>query len=345
MKVRLHKHTLVFRFPAGTSRGVLKTKPAWLLLFTYGNKKGIGEISRLPGLSFDENSEFENRLYRVIENINSGKDLNSILNDLIYWPSIHFAVETGLKDLRSEHHTFVDNWFTQGKDGIPINGLIWMGDKAWMTRQIDNKLSKGFNCLKMKIGAIDINTELNILKNIRKRYSADKLELRVDANGAFSEKNVMLILDKLAGLKIHSIEQPVKSGQPELMQKICANTPVPVALDEELIGIFDFEQQQELLSYVSPQYIILKPGLQGGFEICETWMNIADHLNIKYWVTSSLESNIGLNAIAQWTSTLGIRIHQGLGTGSLYENNFESPLYIRNDKLWFNPDHVFSLNI
>lgn len=338
MKVRLIKHELVFRFPAGTSRGVLKTKPAWFLLFEDKNNTGTGEISRLPGLSFDDKPEFEEKLNSVIRDFNKEKPVYQILDTLIKWPSLHFAVETGLLDLNSENHIHVRNSFTRGETGIPINGLIWMGDKNWMTRQIDEKLDKGFRCLKMKIGAIDIQTELDILSAIRQRYNSKDLELRVDANGAFKEENVMPILNKLAQLNIHSIEQPVKAGQAELMGRICAKTPLPVALDEELIGVFDRNIQEELLTFISPQYIILKPGLLGGFEMCDTWMNIADSLGTDYWITSSLESNIGLSAIAQWTSALNITMHQGLGTGSLYENNFISPLLIKNDKLWFDPD-------
>ncbi|MFB6317410.1 o-succinylbenzoate synthase [Saccharicrinis sp. FJH54] len=345
MNVRLHKYELIFRFPAGTSRGVLKTKPAWLLLFSDENKTGIGEISRLPGLSYDDHPEFETKLLALITDFNRTGYQPNLTQQLAAWPSIQFAFETGMADLHATSHIYTDNRFTRGLDGIPINGLIWMGERDWMLQQIDDKLNAGFRCLKMKIGAIGIETELDILTSIRKRYSAGSLELRVDANGAFNKNTVMPVLDRLAGLSIHSIEQPVKAGQPELMQKICQNTPVPVALDEELIGVTDPSEKNELLSYVSPQYIILKPGLLGGFRACEDWMKRADCQNIKYWITSSLESNIGLNAIAQWTSTLGITMHQGLGTGSLYENNFNSPLHIQEDKLWFDPARKFSIKI
>lgn len=341
MKIELFKYDLIFNFPAGTSRGVLKSKPAWFIQLKSANKKGIGEIPRLPGLSFDDTNDFERKLNHIIADINSGKALNRLMENTYKLPSIHFALETAIMDLNATKHIYFNNDFTDGKAGIPINGLIWMGDKTWMQSQIDKRLESGFRCLKMKIGALDIDTELDVITSIRKRYASKDLELRVDANGAFTPKNIMSVLNKLEKLKVHSIEQPIAAGQIDAMRKICANSPIPVCLDEELIGVFSKNEQIELLSYTAPQYIILKPGLLGGFSMCEQWIDLANKAQIKYWVTSSLESNIGLNAIAQWTSTLGINMPQGLGTGSLYTNNIPSPLYIQKDQLWFNPSDTF----
>lgn len=344
MKVDLKKYELKFKFAAGTSRGILRTKPAWFLLFHSKNKTGIGEISRLPGLSFDDSSDFECKLNHIIADLNAGIDGEDLSNKTNTLPSIHFAIETALMDLKAHNHIYHNNDFTKGKTGIPINGLIWMGKKDEMLQQIDEKLNSGFMCLKMKIGAIDINTELEILKSIRKRYSVNELELRVDANGAFKRNDIMPVLDVLAKLNIHSIEQPIETNQREDMQNICLNSPIPVALDEELIGIFSYEKQIELLSFIKPQYIIVKPGLLGGFSMSQQWIDAARSLNIGFWITSSLESNVGLNAIAQWTSTLNTSMYQGLGTGSLYTNNIPSPLFINKDKLWFNPDNFFEID-
>ena len=344
MYVKLIKHNLKFIRPAGTSRGTLLNKPAWYLLFNENNKAGYGEISRLPGLSFDDNELFEPKLMDVIKDINAGTSIGQILNDLKAWPSIRFAVQTGIKDLNTVKGKHYETDFSKGVNGIPINGLIWMGDKDFILAQINEKLVKGFKCLKMKIGALNFKTELAILKSIRKNYSQSDLELRVDANGAFNSKNVYSVLKDLHKLKIHSIEQPIKAGQYDQMKDICKNTDIPIALDEELIGIYDFDNKMELLKNIQPQYIILKPGLLGGTDLSDEWIKIAEKLNIGYWITSALESNIGLNAISQWTATKLIGMHQGLGTGSLYSNNIKSPLEIRGEKLFYDPNKKFDFS-
>lgn len=345
MEAEIIKYELKFILPAGTSRGVLNTKPAWLLVLKEDSKQGIGEITRLPGLSFDDSPLFENALNSIVNLINSGHPMLETLKQAVPYPSIHFALETALLDLNTTNNCFVENNFTLGKSGIPINGLIWMGDAPFMKKQIKAKLNAGFHCLKLKIGALNIDTELDIIKEIRKDFSVSDLEIRVDANGSFSPSNAPDILEKLAKLKIHSIEQPIAVKQHEEMWNLCSKTPIPIALDEELIGVFDADNKRSLLNAIKPQYIILKPGLLGGFSASESWIYEAKKLNIDYWITSSLESNIGLSAIAQWTSTLPIKIHQGLGTGSLYSNNIPSPLKIRGESLWFNRNIAFDYSI
>ena len=220
-----------------------------------------------------------------------------------------------------------------------------MGDEAYMKEQIEAKLAEGFSCIKMKIGAIDFQTELKILAVIRKEFSKDVIELRVDANGAFKPEEALGKLKELASFNLHSIEQPIKQGQWKEMAQLCATTPLPIALDEELIGVFDSKTKKELLESIQPQYIILKPSLVGGYKGSEEWMKLADDLNIKYWITSALESNVGLNAISQWTYTLGIPMPQGLGTGSLYTNNIPAALKVEGGYLHYDTSQKWDFNI
>ncbi|MDP5061772.1 MAG: o-succinylbenzoate synthase, partial [Maribacter sp.] len=241
-------------------------------------------------------------------------------------------------------HLF-ESTFLSNQKPISINGLVWMGDKEFMYRQIEEKLKDGFSCIKMKIGAIDFDTEIALLKSIRERYSKEAIELRVDANGAFSPQEALSKLETLSKLDLHSIEQPIKQGQAEEMKKLCSNTPLPIALDEELIGVVDVAKKQELLLSIKPQYIILKPSLVGGFAGSDEWISIAEKNNIEWWVTSALESNIGLNAIAQWTATLGNEMPQGLGTGSLFTNNMESPLEVNQGGLFYNSSKKWNTNL
>ncbi|MDO4230146.1 MAG: o-succinylbenzoate synthase, partial [Capnocytophaga sp.] len=236
-----------------------------------------------------------------------------------------------------------DNWynlfpsdFTAGKDKIPINGLIWMGTPDFMKAQIKEKIAQGFNCIKMKIGAIDFQQEYQILKNLRNEFSAKDIEIRVDANGAFLPKNALEKIKQLSDLELHSIEQPIKAGQHEAMANLCEQTPLPIALDEELIGIFDHTMKTAVLEQIKPQYIILKPSLIGGYKNSEEWIYLAEKQQIGWWITSALESNIGLNAIAQWTYTLKNPMPQGLGTGALYTNNIPSSLFVENGFLCYN---------
>ena len=225
--------------------------------------------------------------------------------------------------------------FTEGQVPIPINGLIWMGDKDYMQQQIREKLSQGFHCIKMKIGAIDFETEYQLLKNIRQEYAPSDIELRVDANGAFSPLEALEKLKRLADLQIHSIEQPIRAGQYEQMARLCEASPLPIALDEELIGVACPERKKEILQWIRPAYIILKPSLIGGYRGSEEWIDLAEKQGIGWWVTSALEGNVGLSAIAQWTYTLKNPLPQGLGTGSLYTNNFPSSLEVKNGGLWW----------
>jgi o-succinylbenzoate synthase len=247
------------------------------------------------------------------------------------YPSIQFGVEQAFLSFNSEDpYLLYPSEFTQNNSPIAINGLIWMGDELFMHQQIQKKLEEGFKCIKLKIGAIDFEREIALLKSIRNTYSEKEIELRVDANGAFIPSEAMAKLERLSLYGLHSIEQPIKAGNTNEMKELCLNTPIPIALDEELIGITDVTEKEKLLQIIRPQYIILKPSLVGGFRGSMEWIKIAEKLNIKWWVTSALESNIGLNAIAQWTFTLNNPLPQGLGTGGLYTNNFECPLKVKN---------------
>ncbi|ADY30511.1 o-succinylbenzoate synthase [Cellulophaga lytica] len=328
MKAIYKKYTLDFKRPSGTSRGVLTQKETWFIILKNDNKTGIGECGILRGLSIDDVPNYEEKLNWVCNNIHLG--LEVLLNDLTEFPSIQFGLEQAFLSLTADNPFILfENNFSTKEAPIPINGLIWMGEESFMHQQIQQKLKDGFNCIKMKIGAIDFDTEVSLLKSIRKTYKKEEIELRVDANGAFKED----ALDKLkilAELDLHSIEQPIKQGNYAKMKNLCAVTPLPIALDEELIGVFSVTKKQELLQTIQPQYIILKPSLVGGFKGAQEWISIAEKYNIGWWVTSALESNIGLNAIAQWTYGLQSKMPQGLGTGSLYTNNFNSPLEVSN---------------
>jgi o-succinylbenzoate synthase len=331
------KKTYVFKQPSGTSRGVLTEKHAWFIYLTDSkdNKKGVGECSVIPGLSPDFHGfdQYEKKIIKVCQSIS---DHIEHLNLLQEFPSIQFGLETALLDLNSNPKgIFYDTSFTRKEKGIPINGLIWMGSKEFMIQQIEDKLIQGFTCLKMKVGAIDFEQELEILKGIRARFSPDEIELRVDANGAFSVQEALFKLDELSKLKLHSIEQPIKNGQIFEMADLCSKTPLPIALDEELIGVYGIENKRSLLSEIKPQFIILKPSLHGGLSGSSEWINEAEKLSIPWWMTSALESNIGLNAIAQFSSSFDNPFPQGLGTGGLYIENEPSTMFIRNGELNF----------
>jgi o-succinylbenzoate synthase len=336
------KHTFRFIRPGGTSRGVLHEKDSWyIILFEEENPtiKGIGECSILRGLSIDDRPDFENKLIDVCNNIHSY--MQNYSDSLLEFPAIQFGLETALLDIENKGtRTIYESQFTCSNYKIPINGLIWMGSKEFMLEQIQEKLNKGFNCIKMKIGAIDFDTEISLIEHIRKHYNKDQIEIRVDANGAFTPNEALNKLNKLNILDIHSIEQPIKAGQWEEMNELCRKTPIPIALDEELIGNIS---PSVILETIHPQFIILKPSLLGGFKKSEEWINEAKKRNIGWWVTSALEGNIGLNAIAQWTSTLNSNLPQGLGTGQLYSNNIPSPLEIINGTLFNNPKKNWDL--
>jgi o-succinylbenzoate synthase len=344
MTATYHKHILNFKQPSGTSRGVLKTKETWFIILAHHGKRGIGECGILRGLSIDDVPEYAAKLKWTCLNIDLG--LEKLLDELIEFPSIQFGLEIAFKSLESvKEFELFPSEFTQGKDVIPINGLIWMGTETFMKQQIKEKIQAGFSCIKMKIGAIDFNTEIRLLKSIRKEFSVSDIELRVDANGAFNFSEALEKLKILSELDLHSIEQPIKQGQWQEMAQLCLETPLPIALDEELIGVFSVTKKKELLQTIQPQFIILKPSFIGGYNGSEEWIDLANKQAVGWWITSALESNVGLNAIAQWVYTLQNKIPQGLGTGGLFTNNIESPLKVKNGTLQYqkNKDWKFKL--
>ena len=344
IKANYKKYILNFKNPSGTSRGILRTKETWFIILTENGKIGVGETGLFRGLSIDDISDYEDKLIWVCNNIDLG--LENLLKALYEFPSIQFGLEQAFLSLNSEDKfELFPSQFTRGEKSIPINGLVWMGEKEFMKNQIKEKLSIGFSCIKMKIGAIDFDTEIELLKSIRKEFSPNEIELRVDANGAFNPKDALEKLKILSELEIHSIEQPIKQGQVNDMSELCAKTPLPIALDEELIGVFSSEEKKKLLKTIKPQYIILKPSLIGGFAGSKEWINLADQTNCGWWITSALESNIGLNAIAQFTDTLQSDLPQGLGTGGLFTNNFDSPLEVKNGTLQYNPKQNWNFKL
>ncbi|MEO8934620.1 MAG: o-succinylbenzoate synthase [Xanthomarina sp.] len=344
MKASYQKYILNFKQASGTSRGILKTKETWFLILEKDGKRGIGECGLFRGLSADDVPNYEEILQWTCLNIHLG--LSVLLNELFSFPSIQFGLETAFASLESKDSFEVfPSEFTQGKENIPINGLIWMGSEDFMKQQIKNKIEEGFSCIKMKIGAIDFQTELQLLKSIRKEFSSKDMELRVDANGAFSPEEALEKLKTLSEFDIHSIEQPIKQGQIEEMTYLCEKTPLPIALDEELIGVFSKDKKKILLQTIKPQYIILKPSLVGGFLGSKEWIDLSDKQEIGWWITSALESNVGLNAIAQWTYTLQSNLPQGLGTGGLFTNNFDCPLQVKNGTLQYQKNKNWNFNL
>lgn len=346
------KHILKFNFPAGTSRGVYHEKPTWIIRVEHQGMEGYGESGPLKGLSIDNFEEIEAKLYEIkvklkeVELPHEEEAIYTLAHELAgeNFPAVRFALETALLDAaHGGQRILFQSRFTQGNESIPINGLIWMGDKGFMLRQANEKPSKGYRCLKMKIGALDFEQELDILQEIRNKYP--EITLRLDANGAFTYEEAVSKLNQLKTLKFHSIEQPIKPGQIEQMAKLCANPPIPVALDEELIGSGSIKDKNSLLDRIKPQFIILKPSLLGGFASSNEWINLAEEKKIGWWVTSALESNIGLNAIAQYTAGKDYTGFQGLGTGQLYENNFPSPLTIADGMLFYDKDQDWQINI
>jgi len=343
MTASYKKYILKFKRPSGTSRGVLTEKETWFLKITDGENFGIGECGILRSLSYDDRPDYEEKLKWVCNNINLGKDM--LWEELREFPSIQFGVEMAFKSLKAEDPFLLfPSAFTAGEKTIPINGLIWMGDKQFMKEQISEKIKSGFSCIKLKIGAIDFETELDLLDSIRNNFSENKIELRVDANGAFAPEDALRKLELLSKYKLHSIEQPIKQGQVNEMANLCRDTPLPVALDEELIGITDVTEKEKFIQTIKPQYAIFKPSLIGGFKGTEEWKNICEANGVKWWITSALESNIGLNAISQYTFTLDSNLPQGLGTGGLYTNNFESPLEVENGNIQYNPAKKWEIN-
>jgi o-succinylbenzoate synthase len=348
--LKIKYHELQFKKPAGTSRGILRTKPSWFFKMTdteNTERVGFGECSIIPGLSFEDQNDLENGFERLLSTIERGNNINlTYLHDLVELPAMRFALETCMRDFHTTGTQILyPGSFTKGRFDIPINGLIWMGAKEDMFIQVKEKIENGWTCIKLKIGAIDFEDELDLIKYIRQHFTPADIMIRVDANGAFSPQNALERLKKLAKYSLHSIEQPIATGQYDEMALLCEKTPLPIALDEELIGIHQKSKKTELLKIINPQFIILKPSLVGGLSASEEWINIAKDLGIGFWITSALESNIGLNAIAQWTAHNEFDSFQGLGTGQLYTNNIDSPLEIRPGRLHYNPSKNWDVNI
>ena len=344
MTASYHKYILDFKRPSGTSRGVMTTKETWFIILEENGCKGIGECGILRGLSIDDTVDYEDKLQWACTNIHLGE--TALWEALKAYPSIQFGLETAFRSLAAENpFEIFPSDFTAGNSNININGLVWMGEEAFMKEQIEDKLATGFNCIKLKIGAIDFEKELSLLQFIRSNFTAEQIEIRVDANGAFAPNEAMQKLQQLSQYQLHSIEQPIRQHQQDEMAQLCANTPLPIALDEELIGVFEYKDKKALLEKIKPQYIILKPSLVGGMHGCDEWIHLAEQLSIGWWITSALESNIGLNAIAQYTFTKNNPMPQGLGTGALYTNNFDSPLVVSNGQLSYNTSIAWDVNL
>lgn len=336
MRLAYAPYILKFKQPAGTSRGILTEKPTFFIkVFDESDPSqfGIGECSVFPGLSPEADGNYGYKLVELLANMALGKE-----TDLSRHSSIQFGLEQALRDFAGGcRHVYFPSSFTEGKGSIEINGLVWMGDFDEMIERIDDKVAQGFKCIKLKIGAIDWKKEVDMIEHIRRKHSDTSLQIRVDANGGFTMDHALPRLKRLADLGVHSIEQPIPAGMPDLMAFLCQVSPLKIALDESLIGVYGTEAKRKLLDEVGPAYIILKPSLCGGFSGAEEWIRLAEERGIGWWVTSALESNVGLNALAQWTATLNTDIPQGLGTGGLYTNNLECPLRLDSDRLHYDP--------
>ncbi len=337
------KKTLICKRPLRTSFGCIQQKEAYFVFLwqlSEDENVGLGECSPLVGLSRDHTDKIEQQLDDVCCNIDDYlKDKETLLND---YPALCFALECAELNLsRQKPWLIFPSTFTQGESSIPINGLVWMERLSYMRRRVQTLMQAGFSCIKLKIGALKFSDELSLIREIRKQFSSDRLEIRLDANGAFGRKDVFSRLEELAKLGIHSIEQPIQPGQEGLMAEICRNSPVPVALDEELISWRTASEKAQLLGLIKPQFLVLKPTLLGGFSSAQEWINTAQQFGIDWWVTSALESNIGLNALAQWTASIQTKLSQGLGTGLLFKNNIPAPLSLQSNQLWFEPSDRF----
>ena len=341
MTYEITERVLHFKQPATTSRGTYTTRKIWLIHLDDGVCKGIGECAPLPDLSCDAGPDYATMLDWFCQSFCETGEID--YDAMRTYPSMLFGLETAVLSLKSSRlsppisHPLFDTAFSRGEEGIPINGLVWMGDYDEMLKRMEEKLEKGFRCVKLKIGAIDFQQELDLIKRIRNRFSFHEVELRLDANGAFPYEEALYKLELLSQYAIHSIEQPIKAKQWSLMAELCRESPLPIALDEELIGVNDLEMKRHMLNIIKPRYIILKPSLHGGMQGCREWIQIAREMCIGSWITSALESNIGLDAIAQFASDVygdHITMPQGLGTGQLFTDNIPLPLEIRGDQLW-----------
>ena len=332
----LEKHELKFKVPAKTSRNVFTTRGIFLITLrnTQTGQEGIGEASPLSLLSVDDVPDYQVVLEKKLQEFCEVGSLDSLSLDS--YPSIRFGIETALLNMSAYNEGVIFNSdFTARKKSIPINGLVWMNDSAKMYDEAIQKIQAGFDVIKIKVGALDFDEECRLLESIRKQFSAFKITLRVDANGAFSPNDALEKLNELKRFDLHSIEQPIASGQWDWMQKLCAESPIDIALDEELIGLNVHEDANKMIKYIHPKYLILKPNLIGGLSISDEWIKWAHKHNLGWWATSALESNVGLNAIAQWVSTYQNPLHQGLGTGSLFTNNFSSRLKIERGQMQY----------
>ncbi|HEY9004556.1 MAG TPA: o-succinylbenzoate synthase [Ohtaekwangia sp.] len=351
LQASYQKKVFQFNFKARTSRGLMRDKISWFIAVwddANPNLKGIGECGPLPGLSPDDRPDFEQVLQDVLNKLSSHslQHFNtSTLQHLVPsgFPSIIFGLETALLDLQNGGKRLIfDNDFTKGKS-IPINGLIWMGDLDFMLHQLSDKVAQGFTCIKMKVGGLNFDREMDVLEYMRKRFYREQLTIRLDANGAFKTDEVLFRLEELSRFKIHSIEQPIKQGQPE-MEELCRKSPIPIAFDEELIGIEGEEAKRKLLTRLKPAYIILKPTLHGGLQSCREWISLAESAGIGWWITSALESSIGLNAICQFTANYPVTLPQGLGTGAIYEDNIPSPLRVKKGEIHYDDSLAWDLS-
>ena len=335
MKATFHKYILNFKSPSGTSRGVLHDKETWFIILEKDGKKGIGECGILRGLSCDDRPDYEQKIAWTCNNLHLG--FETLWQALLEFPSIQFGVEMALQSLASQNPFLLfPSEFTSTQKNMHINGLVWMGTEGFMKQQIEQKLREGFTCIKLKIGALDFDIELGLLRFIRTHFDAKTIQIRVDANGAFADDLALDKLRQLSEFELHSIEQPIKKNDTDKMAELCKITPIPIALDEALIGVFSLEDKEQLLLKIKPQFIVLKPSFVGGFVGTAQWIALAKKHNIGWWITSALESNIGLNAIAQWTFLQQNSMPQGLGTGGLYTNNFECPLEVSSGNLYYN---------
>lgn len=357
LTAKFYKHPLKFKFDAGTSRGVLREKNSYYVIIQDSENTslfGLGEASPLKGLSVDDVPEFESILNAICNEFTTidfevfSWNINILIEQLVpnKFPSIKFAFETALLDILNggKRQIFINDFSNQNK-ALTINGLVWMGDSTFMQKQVAEKINSGYTTIKLKIGAINFDEEIAIIKSIRDKFDASQITIRVDANGAFDATNVEEKLKTLAQFDIHSIEQPIKAGQPTLMAELCAKNILPIALDEELIGIHDYVQKLQLLKKIHPQYIILKPTLVGGIQSTKDWIEIANRTKTGWWITSALEANIGLNAICQLTAEYNNPLPQGLGTGQLFENNIQSPLTVENGTIFLHPHQNWDLDL
>ena len=335
IKVNIEVRIFHFKQPVGTSRGIYTERRSWLVQIADGEKIGVGECAPLPDLSCDAMPP--QTYQRVLRGFCDRVEQTGAIpyEDLRDYPSMLFGLEMAMLSLRSP--LLFNTSFCRGEVGIPINGLVWMGNYGEMLQRIEDKLAQGFRCVKLKVGALDFDSELDLVKRIRERFSFHDVELRLDANGGFRPDEALYRLELLSQYAIHSIEQPIRQKQWAMMAELCREAPLPIALDEELIGVNDPAAKRQMLRIIKPAYIVLKPSLHGGMMGCMEWIEIAKEEGIGSWITSALESNVGLNAIARFASSVygdAICMPQGLGTGQLFTDNIPMGLEIRRDELW-----------